>query len=49
LLPRTPWAYAAKILKDHLSIFINFEEEPELEECGGEASKRMEENLKPPG
>ncbi|OGL40584.1 MAG: DNA-directed RNA polymerase subunit alpha [Candidatus Schekmanbacteria bacterium RBG_16_38_11] len=25
-------AYAAKILKDHMSIFINFEEEPEVEE-----------------
>ncbi len=31
VLPRDAVAYAAKILKDHLSIFINFEEEPEGE------------------
>ncbi len=31
VLPRDAIAYAAKILKDHLSIFTNFEEEPEGE------------------
>ena len=31
VLPQDAMAYAAKILKDHLSIFINFEEEPEGE------------------
>ena len=31
VLPQDAVAYAAKILKDHLSIFINFEEEPEGE------------------
>ncbi len=30
--PEDAVAYAAKILKDQLSIFINFEEEPEIEE-----------------
>lgn len=32
ILPQDAVAYAAKILKDHLTIFINFEEEPETEE-----------------
>jgi DNA-directed RNA polymerase subunit alpha len=32
VLPQDAVAYAAKILKDHLSLFINFEEEPEQEE-----------------
>ncbi len=32
VLPQDGVAYAAKILKDHLTIFINFEEEPETEE-----------------
>ncbi len=32
VLPQDAVAYAAKILKDHLTIFINFEEEPETEE-----------------
>jgi DNA-directed RNA polymerase subunit alpha len=31
VVPQDAIAYAAKILKDHLSIFINFEEEPEGE------------------
>ncbi len=31
VLPQDAIAYAAKILKDHLSIYINFEEEPEGE------------------
>ncbi len=31
VLPQDAIAYAAKILKDHMSIFINFEEEPEGE------------------
>ncbi len=33
VLPQDAVAYAAKILKDHLAIFINFEEEPETEEA----------------
>ena len=33
VLPQDAVAYAAKILKDHLTIFINFEEEPEREEA----------------
>jgi len=42
-------AYAAKILKDHLSIFINFEESPEEEEeVVDEARDRMVENLSRP-
>ncbi len=32
VLPQEAVAYAAKILKDHLTIFINFEEEPETAE-----------------
>ncbi len=32
VLPQDAVAYAAKILKDHLTIFINFEEEPETAE-----------------
>ena len=49
LLPQDAVAYAAKILKDHLSIFINFEEEPEVEESAvDEARKRMVENLSRP-
>ncbi len=32
ILPQDAVAYAAKILKDHLSIFINFEEESEVKE-----------------
>ena len=32
VLPQDAVAFAAKILKDHLSIFINFEEEPETAE-----------------
>jgi hypothetical protein len=32
VLPQDAVAYAAKILKDHLTIFINFEEQPEEEE-----------------
>jgi len=42
-------AYAAKILKDHLAIFINFEEEPEAqEEAVDEVRERMVENLSRP-
>src|SRR5574337_571521 len=33
VLPQDAIAYAAKILKDHLTIFINFEEAPEEEEA----------------
>ena len=39
-------AYAAKILKDHLNIFINFEEEGEMIEAEGEeAEEKFNENL----
>jgi DNA-directed RNA polymerase subunit alpha len=37
---------AAKLLKDHMAIFINFEEQPELEmEAAERGSKRLNENL----
>ncbi|MBI5167367.1 MAG: DNA-directed RNA polymerase subunit alpha [candidate division NC10 bacterium] len=46
VFPQDAVAYAAKILKDHLTIFINFEEEPELEEeAVNEERERMIENL----
>ncbi|RPI01396.1 MAG: DNA-directed RNA polymerase subunit alpha [Zetaproteobacteria bacterium] len=49
VLPQDAVAYAAKILKDHLAIFINFEEEPEAEEeAPDEARDRMVENLSRP-
>ena len=49
VLPQDAVAYAAKILKDHLAIFINFEEEPEAqEEAVDEVRERMVENLSRP-
>ncbi len=49
VLPQDAVAYAAKILKDHLTIFINFEEEPEREEeIVDEARDRMLDNLNRP-
>ena len=46
VLPQDAVAYAAKILKDHLSIFINFEEETEEEDqVPDETKERMVENL----
>lgn len=46
LEPEDALAYAAKILKDQLSIFINFEEEPEAEEEDLEQEQeRLNENL----
>ena len=44
VLPQDAVAYAAKILKDHLTIFINFEEEPEVEEplVDGERERLVE-------
>jgi DNA-directed RNA polymerase subunit alpha len=49
VLPQDAVAYAAKILKDHLTIFINFEEEPETEEeTVDEARDRVVENLSRP-
>jgi DNA-directed RNA polymerase subunit alpha len=46
VLPQDAVAYAAKILKDHLSMFINFEEEPEAaEEVADEGRDRVVENL----
>jgi DNA-directed RNA polymerase subunit alpha len=49
VLPQDAVAYAAKILKDHLAIFINFEEEAETqEEAVDEVRERMVENLSRP-
>lgn len=46
VLPRDAVAYAAKILKDHLSVFTNFEEEPEGEGVViDEAKKQLQDNL----
>lgn len=46
VLPRDAVAYAAKILKDHLSLFANFEEEPEGEGVVvDEARKQLLDNL----
>jgi len=46
LSPENAVAFAAKILKEHLSMFINFEEEPEgLEERGLEEAPPLNENL----
>jgi DNA-directed RNA polymerase subunit alpha len=46
VLPQDAVAYAAKILKDHLTLFINFEEEPEQEEEHvDETRDRLIENL----
>jgi DNA-directed RNA polymerase subunit alpha len=44
--PENAVAYAAKILKEHLGMFINFEEEPSgLEEKPGEEAPTFNENL----
>ncbi len=47
VLPQDAVAYAAKILKDHLSLFINFEEVPETEEeqAREEGRGKTQENL----
>ncbi len=46
LSPENAIAYAAKILKDQLTLFINFEEEPErLEEKPSEEQPLLNENL----
>jgi DNA-directed RNA polymerase subunit alpha len=46
VLPQDAVAYAAKILKDHLAIFINFEEEPEtVEEAEDKDRSALLENL----
>ncbi len=46
VLPENAVAFAAKILKEHLSMFINFEEEPEgAEEKGSEEVPALNENL----
>jgi len=46
LQPQSAVALASKLLKDHLSIFINFEEIPELTTGGGDhENDRMRENL----
>ncbi len=46
IMPRDAVAYAAKILKEQLSIFINFEEEDEpLEEEREKPEQRLNENL----
>jgi DNA-directed RNA polymerase subunit alpha len=44
--PQDAVGYAAKLLKDHMTIFINFEEALETEEAGCEsAAERLNENL----
>ncbi len=44
--PQDSVGLAAKLLKDHMSIFINFEEQPEMEmESSERGSKRLNENL----
>jgi len=44
--PQDAVGYAAKLLKDHMAIFINFEEQLEQEEAGAEsAAERLNENL----
>ena len=44
--PQDAIGYAAKLLKDHMAIFINFEEQLEMEEAGAEsAAERLNENL----
>ena len=44
--PQDAIGYAAKLLKDHMAIFINFEEQMETEEASAEsAAERLNENL----
>ncbi|HZS50376.1 MAG TPA: DNA-directed RNA polymerase subunit alpha [Bryobacterales bacterium] len=44
--PQDAIGYAAKLLKDHMAIFINFEEQLETEEAAAEsAAERLNENL----
>jgi DNA-directed RNA polymerase subunit alpha len=44
--PQDAIGYAAKLVKDHMSIFINFEEQLETEETSAEsAAERLNENL----
>lgn len=46
--PENAVAYAAKILKEHMTIFINFDEdkaEPELEEIDGDDTPSLNDNL----
>src|SRR5258708_457697 len=44
--PQDAIGLAAKLLKDHMSIFINFEEQPEMEmDIAERGSKRLNENL----
>jgi DNA-directed RNA polymerase subunit alpha len=43
--PEDAVAYAARILQDQLSIFINFEEEPEAEVAPSAAAEALNENL----
>jgi DNA-directed RNA polymerase subunit alpha len=42
--PENAVGLAAKLIKDHMQIFINFEEEPELAEADGEEAGRMQFN-----
>jgi DNA-directed RNA polymerase subunit alpha len=49
ILPQDAVAYAAKILKDHLTLFINFEEEPEAkEEIANNVRDQIWDNLNRP-
>jgi DNA-directed RNA polymerase subunit alpha len=44
--PQDAIGFAAKLLKDHMSIFINFEEQAEAEETAGESAvERLNEHL----
>ena len=44
--PQDSVGLAAKLLKDHMAIFINFEEQPEMEvEVADRGVKRLNENL----
>src|SRR5437867_11951789 len=46
ILPQDAIGLAAKLLKDHMAIFINFEELPEAQEVEAEAGgERLNENL----
>jgi DNA-directed RNA polymerase subunit alpha len=44
--PQDAVGFAAKLLKDHMAIFINFEEQAEAEEAGAESAvERLNEHL----
>jgi DNA-directed RNA polymerase subunit alpha len=45
ILPQTSVAMGAKLIRDHLNIFINFEEEEEVEEGARDEQASLNENL----